>query len=389
MEQTSEERRELMRVLLEAASQHQGDVHTNPLVAAALVKQGELLALAAHEKFGGPHAEAALLNNYRGSLEDTELYCTLEPCVHQGKTEPCVDRLIEAGIKRVTIGHEDPNPLVAGAGVKTLLDAGVEVRLPLLRSQYRWLNRAYFYNHYANLPWLEAKLALSVDGYIGTTGHHSKWLSSPESRDYTHRLRSRVDGVMVGAETVRQDDPSLTDRVTGRADQPRAIVISRRPESLSLDSKLFSERAGQTVLVLPPGSSSRLETTLENRGVKLIFAELIDGRFNWKKLLPELLKLNLSRILVEGGGRLVGDLISSGVLNEIHLFYCGRFLGEGIKSTVLREPVKRVFEGPAAGLIDHRRFGDDLYVRRFFQQQTGHRGFAVQPFVQFDGRPGD
>jgi len=372
-------RQEIMELLFARALAGEGMVKTNPLVAAGLVKDGELLELAAHRQFGGLHAEAALLNKYTGSLQGVELYCTLEPCVHQGKTAPCTERILKTDIEEVTFAHIDPHPRVQGRGMKKLLKAGLTVTTPVCRSQYRWLNRAYFYNQVAGLPWLEAKLALSVDGYIATESHHSQWLSGPESRHYTHLLRSRVDAVMVGAETVRRDNPSLTDRVTGRESQPGAIIVTTRPQTLSPSLTLLSERAAETTIVVPSQIEPALGEKLEESGVTLVRSELHDGRYRWTEVLPRLYRAGFGRILVEGGGGLVGDLISAQLLNELHLFNCGHVLGSGIRSARLSHKTEKVFNAPRFRLLEQHRFGEDIYIRRLSEQSLRRVGFNLTP----------
>lgn len=368
-----------MELLFARALAGEGAVHTNPLVAAGLVKDGELIDLAAHREFGGPHAEAALLDKYSGSLQGLELYCTLEPCVHRGKTEPCVNRILATDLEAVTFAHVDPHPQVQGRGMKKILEAGRSVVTPVQRSRYRWLNRAYFYNQCTGMPWLEAKLALSVDGYIATKTHHSQWLSGPESRHHTHLLRSRVDAVMVGAETVRRDDPSLTDRVTGRKPQPRSVVITTRPDSLPGGLTLLSERAADTILVIPCRTAVGVEQQLLERGLTLIKCELHDGRYRWPEVLSRLYEVDIGRILVEGGGGIVGDLISSQLLNELHLFNCGHVLGSGVRSAQLRDKTEKVYNAPRFKLLEQRRFGEDIYVRRISRQSLRCGGLHLTP----------
>ncbi len=372
-----EEKRDIMRILFEEARKGAGQTGTNPLVGAALVRDGELLATGAHTRYGDLHAEARLLAEFEGDPTGAELYCTLEPCIHQGKTPPCLDRIIEAGIEKVVIAHEDPHPAVQGEGLKALKRAGITVEFPLLRSEYRWLNRAYFYHQQSGNPWLEAKLALSADGYIATSEHHSQWLSGKQSRNYTHQLRARVDAVMVGAETVRRDDPRLTDRVTDSPIQPLAVVVTRRPESIPLSTPLFSERADETILVAPPGLDSKLKKKLEKRGVTVLGSDLEENKFIWHQVLARLQKNGVGRILVEGGGQLIGDLLANNYLNEVHLFYCGHFLGEGIPASGLPEPPAEVYNSPRARLVEHKQFGDDVYIRRIFQQSLRKSGFVL------------
>ncbi|MGM0380822.1 MAG: bifunctional diaminohydroxyphosphoribosylaminopyrimidine deaminase/5-amino-6-(5-phosphoribosylamino)uracil reductase RibD, partial [bacterium] len=176
-----------MKQALQAARKGEGRTGTNPLVGACLVKDGKIVGTAGHLKFGGPHAEARLLSEYESEAPGADLYCTLEPCTHSGKTPPCLPRVIDSGVKRVILAHSDPNPEVAGRGIKRLVEEKIEVIHPVLRREYRELNRAYFYRLGSGLPWVEIKLALSADGYIASSTHHSQWLNSQPSRVEVHR----------------------------------------------------------------------------------------------------------------------------------------------------------------------------------------------------------
>ncbi|MFP4686817.1 MAG: bifunctional diaminohydroxyphosphoribosylaminopyrimidine deaminase/5-amino-6-(5-phosphoribosylamino)uracil reductase RibD [bacterium] len=367
-----------MMKAIEAAAAGIGKTATNPLVGTCLVRDGEILATSAHEKFGDLHAEAALFARHPDKIEGSDLYCTLEPCIHPGKTPPCLPLILNSGLRRIIIAHEDPHPAVAGAGLRALRASGFEVLYPLARQEYRWLNRAYFYRLKTGLPWLELKLALSSDGYIATASHHSRWLSGPESRHHVHELRSRCDAVMVGAGTLREDNPGLTVRHKPCDNQPLAIIITTKSDELPLECKLLTERAAETVIVLPAATSASLVRKLRRRAVTVLLSDLKKGRFIWKQVLPRLAKLDIGRILIEGGGGLAGSLMSAGYLNEAHLFYCGRFLGDGIKSVRLEEKINKVGEGPHAGLVKTKVYGDDLYIQRLFQSPLKKNKFRLK-----------
>ncbi len=363
---------------IEAASAGIGSTATNPLVGTCLVRGGEILATSAHKKFGDLHAEAALFNKHPDKLEGSDLYCTLEPCIHPGKTPPCLPLILNSGLRRIIIAHEDPHPAVAGAGLRALKRGGPEIVFPLARQEYRWLNRAYFYRVKTGFPWLELKLALSSDGYIATKSHHSRWLSGKESRIQVHELRRRCDAVMVGAGTLREDNPSLTVRHKSCDQQPLAIIITTKIDQLPLDCKLLTDRADEAILVLPADSPVKICRRLSRRGVTLLFSDLKDNRFIWKQVFARLAGLDIGRILIEGGGGLAGSLASGGYVNEAHLFYCGRFLGDGIKSVRLEKVINEVGEGPLAKLIDTEICGDDVYVRRLFESTLKKSGLQFK-----------
>ncbi len=366
--------RKFMIQALEAASTGRGRTGTNPLVGACLVKEGQLLGVAAHEEFGAAHAEARLLEEHKGSAAGADLYCTLEPCVHTGKRPPCLPLVVESGVSRVILAHTDPDPRVAGRGMRGLLEAGIEVVHPVLREEYRRLNRRYFYNRGCGLPWVEVKLALSADGYIASSTHDSQWLNSRPSREEVHRQRSRADGVMVGGNTVRQDDPELTVRHVETEVQPTAIVVSAHPETIPSDTYLLNDRAKETIMVIPASTSEDWRREISGRGVRLLKFELYGNRFNFREVLEGLAGENIGCIYVEGGGGLAGSLVEADLVNELHLFYCGKILGGGIKSFNMSSQIEKVNRAPEASPVEHRRLNGDIYVRRLFRRPLVEAG---------------
>ncbi len=363
-----------MERALRRAREGRGTTGTNPLVGACLVGPGGVLAEAAHRRFGGPHAEAHLLSAVDEMPPDGVLYVTLEPCVHDGKTPACVPRLVERGPARVVYAHRDPDPRVDGRGLETLRSAGIRVVGPLRRPEYRWLNRAYFHRQATGRPWVELKLATSADGRIALSSGESRWITGEASRARGHRLRSRVDAVMVGAKTLRRDDPRLTDRVTDRTHQPRAVVVARRPEALPAEAHLFTQRADATVVLLPENRRDRLPAWLAEGPVAVQYAPTRDERILWPEALKALTERHVGRLLVEGGGYLAGTLLEAGMVNELHLFYSGRFFGDGVPSVGRDLPGEAVSDRPRARLLEVRRFGEDVYVRRLFYDDLVSRG---------------
>lgn len=363
-----------MKRALEEAASGRGLTGTNPLVGACLVKNKSLVGSAAHLEFGGPHAEKRLLDQYGQSAGGADLYCTLEPCVQEGKTPPCLPRVIESGVKSVILAHSDPNPEVAGSGIKRLVEEKIEVIHPVNREQYRRLNRAYFYRMGTGFPWVEVKLALSADGYIASSTHDSQWLNSRQSRVEVHRQRARADAVMVGANTVRKDDPRLTVRHVERTSQPRAIIVTAHPEGIPLQVRLLNERAEETIIVIPEATAESWCDEVSNRGVTLLKIKLDEDKFKWSTVLKRLVEEGIGCIFVEGGGGLAGSMVEAGVVNELHLFYCGKILGNGIKSFQFDNEIKEVNAAPEAVPVEFRQLSGDLYIRRLFRRPLEKAG---------------
>ncbi|RQD69862.1 MAG: bifunctional diaminohydroxyphosphoribosylaminopyrimidine deaminase/5-amino-6-(5-phosphoribosylamino)uracil reductase RibD, partial [Tindallia sp. MSAO_Bac2] len=198
-----------MWLALDLARQGLGSTSPNPVVGAVIVKNGEILGTGYHQAAGSPHAEIHALQNAGERAEGATLYVTLEPCVHHGKTPPCTDRIIEAGIKKVVISMVDPNPLVSGSGVKALEEGGIKVKIGVLEDKARILNEVFIKYITTGLPFVTSKSAMSMDGKIATRRGLSRWITSEKSREYAHQVRNQVDGIMVGIGTVLADDPRL------------------------------------------------------------------------------------------------------------------------------------------------------------------------------------
>lgn len=356
--------RDVMEQAIRAATRGLGRTGTNPLVGACLVKDNEILGTAAHLKFGGKHAEHRLLNEKVDCIEGSTLYLTLEPCIQPGKTPPCLPLIVEKGIKTVVLASVDPDPSVQGQGVQALRELGISVRESVGEREYRWLNRAYFHRQATDNPWVELKLALSADGYLATPHHHSQWITGERSRNEGHRLRSRVDAVMVGAGTLRKDDPRLTDRFTERSHQPKAVVVVRSSRGIRLNSTLLTDRAERTLMVVPPSFSDDLVNRMSDRGVTVLRADLYEGQFDWTQVLPRLSRQAIGRILVEGGSNLAGSLLDQSIVNELHLFYSGRLFGNGIPALKRKTSPRHVEEAPRGHLLTSRALEEDVYVRR-------------------------
>ncbi len=358
------------RALIEA-SKGIGHTGTNPMVGACLVREGSILAEAGHRELGEDHAERRLIQQAPDDLNGARLYLTLEPCIAYRRTPPCLPLLVNRGLREVILASRDPHPSVRGAGIQALRELDVPVRVGFCDAENRWLNRPYYYRQESGFPWIDLKLALSADGYLATPNRHSQWITGEASREAGHRLRSRVDAVMVGAGTLRDDDPLLTDRVTDQSDQPRAIVVARSSRGLSLEMNLFQKRPIETVLVVPPHFDSTIRSRLEQRGATILRADLYDDRFDWNQVLPRLARRNIGRILVEGGAGLAGNLLDRNLVRECHFFYSGKLFGNGLPALQRERVPRRVGDADEAPLLRVDRFGNDAYLHRIVEAGFG------------------
>lgn len=306
-------------------------VSPNPMVGAVLVKDGQVISTGYHKRFGGPHAEVEALKHFDSCPGHATLYVNLEPCCHQGKTPPCTKRILEAGVRRVVVGVLDPNPLVGGKGVQELRQHGLEVKVGVLEERCRELNRVFFYWMERSLPWVTLKWAQSLDGRIATRYGDSRWISSEQSRRMAHALRAEHDAVLVGASTVRTDDPSLTVRhVKGR--NPLKVILAS-DLNIPLEAKVLDRAPGEKpcwVACSEPLDPKRA-LALEKRGARLLVCPRgSHGGVELGYLLKKMAQEGISSVLVEGGARTITSFLRAGLVQRVVCFVAPMLLGEGI-----------------------------------------------------------
>lgn len=353
-----------IQLTLEIAKKGEGNVSPNPLVGCVIIKDNRIIGAGYHQKFGEDHAEINAINSATESLEGSTLYVNLEPCSHQGKTPPCVDRIIEEKIKRVVIGTLDVNPLVSGNGVKKLKKAGIDVKVGILEKECLELNKFFFKNISKQIPYITLKAAQTLDGMIADKNHYSEWISSATSRKFVHSLRSKYDAVLIGSHTAKIDDPKLTVR----------LVEGRNPYRIVLDSGL---KLSQALNLFGANSDKKtiLITSLENqikknriekftkRGVEVIFVKKNkSGKLDLLSLLKELSKKGIASILVEGGGKTFSSFIKQELFDDILLFISPKILGEGIK-TFSDLSYKNLKQALKLKVIKSDIIGDDILVK--------------------------
>ncbi len=310
---------------IEIAARGQGLVEPNPMVGCVIVRDGLKLGEGWHRQFGGPHAEVEAIRN-AGDCRGATMYVSLEPCCHRGKTGPCSQAVIDAGIQRVLVAQPDPYEEVAGDGIRQLQDAGVSVDLGLLESEARYLNAPYLKLVERGRPWIIAKWAMTLDGKIASRTGHSRWISCEQSRGIVHQLRGRVDAIMIGSGTATADDPQLTARPPGPRVAARVVVDGRA--SLSPTSQLAVTAAAVPVLVAT-GAAAQQEATraLAETGCEIAACAGSDHRERVASLLDELGRRRMTNVFVEGGGQLLGNLFDLGEIDEVHAFVAMKFIG--------------------------------------------------------------
>lgn len=315
-----------MRRALELAERGAGRVNPNPLVGAVVVKDGQIVGEGFHERFGGPHAEVLALEAAGGEAAGADLYVTLEPCVHWGKTPPCVERIISAGVRRVFVAVRDPNPLVDGKGVATLREAGIEVVEGLLEEEARRLNEPFFKFITTKRPFVVLKLALSLDGKVATRSGDSRWISNERSRELVHRLRNRYAAVLVGVNTVLKDDPQLTARVAGARDPWRIILDSRG--RIPLEARVLNlSSPAPTVIATTELMPQEKEMELTHKGARVWRLRARDGRVDLEELLQRLGEEGLDSLLVEGGPTVAAGFLEAGLIDKVVFIIAPKIIG--------------------------------------------------------------
>jgi len=324
-----------MRLALKLAERGQGQVEPNPMVGAVISRNGKIVGRGYHQCFGGPHAEIFAFKQAGKKAHGATLYVTLEPCCYTGKTGPCTQAIIAAGIRRVVAATRDPNPLVSGKGLKQLRQAGIKVEVGLFQETAEKLNRPFHRWITGGMPWVIAKWAQSIDGCVADARGDSKWISSPESRELVHQLRARMDAVVVGIQTVLSDDPKLTARPRKLRDRMRTPLRVVLDSSLRtpVNSKLIKTIREAPVLIVHRKNSTaavqRRIAALQKRGVQTLAVGLgKSGHLDWSRILKELARRGCTNVLVEGGPRVLGTLAKAGLMDEAWIFIAPKIAGD-------------------------------------------------------------
>jgi diaminohydroxyphosphoribosylaminopyrimidine deaminase/5-amino-6-(5-phosphoribosylamino)uracil reductase len=333
-----------MRRALELAERGRGHVEPNPLVGAVVVRGDELVGEGWHRRYGEPHAEVNALAAAGEAARGTTLYVTLEPCCHHGKTPPCTDAVLRAGIGRVVAAMLDPFPQVAGGGTALLRAAGVAVEVGLAEAEARRLNAPYLKLLATGRPYIHAKWAMTLDGKIATRTGDSKWISNEASRRHVHALRGRMDAIVVGIGTVLADDPLLTARPPGPRTPARVVLDSRG--RLPAASRLVATAREIPVLVV---TTDRLERE-RGEAIRALGCEWLglpeeQGRPAVPALLDEFGRRRMTNVLVEGGAEVLGSFLDAGAVDEVHVFIAPRLVGgAAAKTPVGGRGVERIAE---------------------------------------------
>ncbi|TWU00678.1 Riboflavin biosynthesis protein RibD [Botrimarina colliarenosi] len=344
-----------MRRALELAARGEGFVEPNPMVGCVVVRDGVIVGEGWHERFGGPHAEVNALEAAGAAARGATLVVTLEPCCHTGKTPPCVEAVLAAGVARVVIATRDPFPKVDGGGVRALEAAGVECVVGVGEAEARRLLAPYLKLVETGRPWVIAKWAMTLDGRIATESGDSQWISGEASRARVHQLRGRVDAVIVGAGTLVADDPVLTARPEGARFATRVVIAGGKP--LPKERKLWlSDGVGPVLVATAPNYPRRNADYLSTHGVEFLTATPAE-------LLDELGRRKMTNVLVEGGAKLFGKLFDEGLVDEVWAFIAPKLIGGTGPSPVGGEGVALMRDALTFTEVTQESIEGDLLIR--------------------------
>ena len=353
-----------MRRALRLAQKGRGRTSPNPMVGAVLVKEGRVVGEGYHSKAGEAHAEIVALQEAGDRARGATLYLNLEPCAHFGKTPPCAPQVIEAGVKRVVLGMEDPNPLVKGKGIERMRGAGLEIEIGILEEECRRLNEAFCKYIVRKEPFVMLKVAATLDGKIATRHGDSKWISGEASRRFVHRLRDQVDGVLVGIGTVLKDDPQLTVRIKGGRDPYRIVLDSqlRIPE----EAKVIGVSPSKAIIATSALAPKDKMEKLEKRGVRILILDSHEGKINLKSCLSKLGEIEMTSLLVEGGSQVNGSFLDEGLIDKLLFFLSPKLLGDHQALEIFAgRGVTRLEEAVAIRKIKTRRIGEDILLEGY------------------------
>jgi len=353
----------LMHPALALADKARGLTSPNPLVGAFVVRDGVVVGEGFHAKAGTPHAERLALAAAGEAARGATLYVTLEPCVHQGRTPPCVPAVLEAGIRRVVVAVLDPNPRVSGAGVAALRQAGLEVSAGCLEEEARRLNRPFFTWVTERRPFVTLKVAMSLDGKIAGWDRSSRWITGEAARREGHRLRSEADAIAVGISTILADDPELTVRLEPAwPREPYRVVVDSHGRTPVTARVIAAGRPERTLIAVTESAPGDRLRALEAAGSQVLRLPSRDGRVDLNALMADLAQREVTALLLEGGGELNAGFLEAGLVDRVLVFVAPMLLGGRQSPTPLEGPGRGLKEAFRLTGMTVRAMGEDLLI---------------------------
>lgn len=330
----------------------------NPSVGCVIAKAGRIVGEGWHERSGEAHAEVLALRSAAQSPQGATAYLTLEPCSHHGRTPPCAEALVAAGLARVVCALEDPDPRVSGRGIAKLREAGIRADVGLMAAQAEEAHRGFLARVRRGRPWMRIKAAASLDGGIALASGLSRWITSEAARRDVHRLRARSCAMLTGIGTVRHDDPQLTVRMVPCSRQPRRVVIDHRLE-VPLSARILQ---GEPPLIVTVSDDAQRRAALEARGAEVVRVPGDGRKADLAALARYLGERGFNEVTVETGGKLMGSLVRSGVIDELVLYLAPALLGDAAQGLFAMGELLRLDEAPRVRIADVRNVGEDLRI---------------------------
>ena len=324
-------KQEYMRRAIELAKQGIGKVNPNPLVGAVIVKDDRIIGEGYHAKYGDLHAERHAFSRTTEDAKGAELYVTLEPCCHYGKQPPCTQAIIENGIKKVYVGSDDPNALVAGKGIQLLREAGIEVATQVMKEECDALNPVFFHYITTNTPYVVMKYAMTMDGKIACDTGKSQWITGEQARNQVQETRNALKGIMVGVQTIIIDNPKLTCRIPGGRNPVRIICDSHL--RIPLEATVVQTAKETPTIVATISEEKEKICALQKLGVRVIITKEADGRVDLQDLMHKLGEEKIDGILLEGGGTLNQSALQNGIVNHVQIYLAPKIFGGSGKYT--------------------------------------------------------
>lgn len=359
-----------MQRALDLARRAKGRTSPNPLVGAVIVKDGKVIGEGYHRKAGTPHAEVHALNAAGADAKGATLYVNLEPCCHWGRTPPCTEALIRAGVVQVYIADVDPNPRVAGKGVQQLQDAGIDVHVGICRQDASDLNEVHRKYIQTGKPFVILKTAMSLDGKIATTSGESQWITSEASRQRGHEVRDAVDAILVGRGTVTRDNPALTTRLQNRDGQDATRIVLDSHGRTPPEARIFNTESESGVIVaVTPGAPSENVDALEKAGAAVITVPAAHGdRVCFRSLMEILGKREITSVLIEGGSEVNASALAAGIVDKVMCFIAPKLIGG------------QDAPGPIGG-VGIRSLTDAAHLRRVSVTPIAEHDFLIEGYL--------
>ena len=335
---------ECMALALKLSKLGQAGVGANPMVGCVISSDDKIIAKDYHHQFGQEHAEINALNQIRHKAENCKLYVTLEPCSHHGKTPPCINAIIKAGIKKVYVATLDPNPLVSGSGVKLMKENGIDVEIGLLENNAIEVNRGFFKRMKTGLPFITSKIAMSLDGRVAMRSGESKWITSEASRADVQILRSQNQAILTGSGTILNDNPMLTVRNKKLQSKPLRVIIDSCNSITDKSLNIFS--SDSETLILNPTNSKILK----------------NGKIDLKSALIKLGEMGINNVLLESGSGLNGAMMESSLIDEFIIYTAPVILGSDAQA-MMELPFKKMSEKISLNILELTQVANDLKIR--------------------------